>query len=82
MSMKEKIDTYLRMLGLILAGSYMGLMTYTFYRAYFSPNHEMILSVDVVGEADPEFVMLFVLVPIVIYTCGYYFLKEFNEIKK
>jgi hypothetical protein len=81
MSMKEKIDTYLRILGLILAGSYMGLMTYTFYRAYFSPNHEMILSVDVVGEADPEFVLLFVLVPLVGYTCIYYLFKEIKGLK-
>lgn len=82
MSIKEKIDTYIRMLGLILATSYVGLMTYTFYRAYFSPNHQMMLSVDVVGEANPEFVLLFVVVPVVVYSCMYYLIKEFNTIKK
>jgi hypothetical protein len=80
-TIKEKIDRYIRIFGLILAASYMLLMTYTFYLAYFSPHHEMILSVDVVGEADPEFVMLFVLVPLVMYTCFYYLKKEIEYIK-
>lgn len=79
--MKEKIDRYIRILGLILAASYMMLMTYTFYRAYFSPHHEMILSVDVVGEADPEFVLLFVVVPVVLYSCFYYLKKEIMCLK-
>jgi len=66
--LSEKIRTLIMIYGLIMAVFYICLMAYTWMRAYFAPNHMMILSVNFVGEASPEFVLLFLEVPVIVYT--------------
>lgn len=65
---KEKINAYILLYGLFMSVLYVVLMAYTFMRAFFTPQKAIILTIDRVGEANPEFVLLFVVVPVVIYT--------------
>lgn len=54
--------------GLVMSVLYVLLMAYTFMRAFFAPQKAIILTVNTVGEAAPEFVLLFLVVPAVVYT--------------
>jgi len=64
----QKIRAAIMLYGSMMSMLYILLMAYTWMRAYFSPNHTMLFTVNLVGEADPEFVLLFFAVPVVLYT--------------
>jgi hypothetical protein len=70
--LSEKIRAAIMLYGIIMSAFYILLMGYTWMRAYFSTYngipHTMLFSVNFVGEANPEFVLLFIAVPVVIYT--------------
>lgn len=80
-SLGRKIHRVILGWGLFLSALLVGLMAYTFMRAYFNPNKQILLTIDRVGEANVEFVLLFLIVPTVAYTATYYILKMVAEMK-
>lgn len=78
-TLKEKIHGYILLYGLFMSGLYVVLMAYTFMRAFFTPQKAIILTIDKVGEANPEFVLLFVVVPVVLYTCAVLGARVYRE---
>lgn len=77
----KKIHNVILGYGLIMSMLYVGLMAYTFMRAYFNPNKAILLTVDRVGEANPEFVLLFLAVPVVVYTGCYYLNRMVKDMR-
>jgi hypothetical protein len=79
MNFQHKIEKYIKVYGLIMYPLYMFLMAYTWMRAYFSNYngipHTMLFSVDFVGEASIEFVLLFILLPVSVWV-SFVFLKD------
>jgi hypothetical protein len=71
-AVSQKIRAAIMLYGLGMSALYILLMAYTWMRAYFSSYngipHTMLFTVNLVGEADPEFVLLFLVVPVVLYT--------------
>jgi hypothetical protein len=67
-SIRDKIHAGILIYGLVMSVLWVGLMAYTFMRVFFNPQKAIVLTVNTVGEANPEFVLLFVAVPVVIYT--------------
>lgn len=75
----NRIDRIIKMYGCIISFLFVCLMTKTFMMAFFSPKKEILVTINTVGEANPEFVMLFLVVPIVAYTCWSYLKILHNE---
>lgn len=76
---REKIHGGILLYGVIMSVLWVGLMAYTFMRAFFNPQKAIILTVNTVGEANPEFVLLIVTFPVIVYTAYVLGKRVFTE---
>lgn len=60
------IKDYIIILSRLYPIGFFGLITYTFYRAYFTTSKKVYISINECGEADIEFIMLIVIWVIVL----------------
>ena len=78
--MNERDKNYLAIAGLVSLAWYSIVLTYTFLVAYFQPNYQARVLVNYYGEANVEFILLLVTVPLglwaVYYSCKNLFDKK------
>jgi len=78
--MNERDKNYLAIMGLISLAWYSIVMTYTFLVAYLHPNYQARVLVNYYGEANFEFVLLFITIPLgfwaIYHSCKHMFVKK------